>query len=60
MADQAEKANTTPGPRAVKDLLQGKPTNGKVDELARLLLKGRGRTTSDYLRDRQGAGAARQ
>ncbi len=29
-----------PGPRVRKDCLQGKPTNGKVDELARLLSEG--------------------
>ena len=39
MADQAEKAINQVR-EAVKDLLQGKPTNGKVDELARLLSEG--------------------
>jgi ClpP class serine protease len=39
MADQAEKAIIQVR-ESVKDLLQGKPTNGKVDELARLLSEG--------------------
>src|SRR5882724_8446977 len=39
MADQAEKAIIHVRD-SVKDLLQGKPTNGKVDELARLLSEG--------------------
>src|SRR6266403_2233118 len=39
MADQAEKAIFQVR-ESVKDLLQGKPTNGKVDELARLLSEG--------------------
>jgi ClpP class serine protease len=39
MADQAEKAIIQVR-ESVKELLQGKPTNGKVDELARLLSEG--------------------
>jgi ClpP class serine protease len=39
MADQAEKAIFQVR-ESVKELLQGKPTNGKVDELARLLSEG--------------------
>jgi len=39
MADQAEKAIIQVR-ESVKELLQGKPSNGKVDELARLLSEG--------------------
>jgi ClpP class serine protease len=39
MADQAEKAIIQVR-ESVKELLQGNPTNGKVDELARLLSEG--------------------
>jgi ClpP class serine protease len=39
MADQAEKAIFQVR-ESVKELLEGKPTNGKVDELARLLSEG--------------------
>jgi ClpP class serine protease len=39
MADQAEKAIIQVR-ESVKDLLQGKPTNGKVDELVHLLSEG--------------------
>src|SRR4029450_614096 len=39
MAEQAEKAIVQVR-ESVKDLLQGKPANGKVDELARLLSEG--------------------
>ena len=39
MADQAEKAIIQVR-ESVKELLEGKPTNGKVDELARLLSEG--------------------
>ena len=39
LADQAEKAIIQLR-ESVKELLQGKPTNGKVDELARLLSEG--------------------
>jgi hypothetical protein len=39
MADQAQKAIFQVR-EAVKELLQGKPTNGKVDEVARLLSEG--------------------
>jgi ClpP class serine protease len=39
LADQAEKAIVQVR-ESVKQLLQGKPTNGKVDELARLLSEG--------------------
>ena len=40
MADQAEKAIFQVR-ESVKELMDGKPTNGKVDELARLLSEGR-------------------